>query len=109
MYEPHKNKVNKNNEMLNQNSCKVFKNGYYLAGVVKKPVKTDNKANRYHSSMVNDRVQTYRMIASTMFNDGVINMGRVLVVSAFTGKMGQQYPTDAWEFSYIHHSNRNSE
>jgi hypothetical protein len=33
-----------------------------------------------------------------MFNDGVINMGRVLVLFAFTSQMGQQYPTDAWKF-----------
>jgi hypothetical protein len=32
-----------------------------------------------------------------MFNDGVINMGRVLVLFAFTSQMGQQYPTDAWD------------
>ena len=42
--------------------------------------------------MKNDRVQTYRRVASTMFNDGVINMGRVLVLFAFTSQMGQQYP-----------------
>jgi len=41
-------------------------------------MKTEKKANIY-SDMENDRVQTYRKIASTMFNDGVINMGRVLV------------------------------
>jgi hypothetical protein len=44
--------------------------------------------------MENDREQTYRRIASTMFNDGVINMGRVLVLYAFTSQMGQQYPTE---------------
>ena len=33
-----------------------------------------------------------------MFNDGIINMGRVLVLFAFTSQMGQQYPTDAWKF-----------
>ena len=51
-----------------------------------------------------DRVQTYRRIASTMFNDGVINMGRVLVLFAFTSQMGQQYPTDAWKFWDIYHA-----
>ena len=39
--------------------------------------------------MENDRVQTNRRIASTMFNDGVINMGRVLVLFAFTSQMVQ--------------------
>jgi hypothetical protein len=39
--------------------------------------------------MENDRVQTYRRIASTMFNDGVINMGRALVLFAFTSQMVQ--------------------
>jgi hypothetical protein len=39
-----------------------------------------------------------------MFNDGVINMGRVLVLFAFTSQMGQQYPTDAWEFWDIYHA-----
>jgi glutamine cyclotransferase len=58
----------------------------------------EKKANIYHSDMEKDRVQTYRRIASTMFNDGVINMGRVLVLFAFTSQMGQQYPTDAWKF-----------
>ena len=48
--------------------------------------------------MENDREQTYRRIASTMFNDGVINMGRVLVLYAFMSQMRQQYPTDAWKF-----------
>ena len=37
--------------------------------------------------MENDRVQTYKRIVSTMFNDGVINMGRVLVLFAFTSQM----------------------
>jgi hypothetical protein len=55
-------------------------------------MKTEKRANRYHSDMENDRVQTYRRIASTMFDDGVINMGRVLVLFAFTSQMGQQYP-----------------
>ena len=41
---------------------------------------------------------------STMFNDGVINMGRVLVLFAFTSQMGQQYPTDAWKFWDIYHA-----
>jgi hypothetical protein len=54
--------------------------------------------------MNNDRVQTYRRIVSTMFNDGVINMGRVLVLFAFTSQMGQQYPTDAWKFWDIYHA-----
>jgi hypothetical protein len=45
-----------------------------------KPMKTEKRANIYHSDMDNDRVQTYRRIVSTMFNDGVINMGRVLVL-----------------------------
>ena len=48
--------------------------------------------------MENDRVQTYRRIASTMFNEGVINMGRILVLFAFTSQMGQQYPMDALKF-----------
>jgi hypothetical protein len=39
-----------------------------------------------------------------MFNDGVINMGRVLVLIAFTSQMGQQYPTDAWKFWDICHA-----
>jgi hypothetical protein len=43
-------------------------------------------------------------VASTMFNDGVINMGRVLVLFAFTSQMGQQYPTDAWKFWDIYHA-----
>jgi coenzyme F420-reducing hydrogenase alpha subunit len=55
-------------------------------------MKTEKRANRYHSDIDNDRVQKYRRIASTMFNDGVINMGRVLVLFAFTSQMGQQYP-----------------
>jgi hypothetical protein len=46
----------------------------------------------------------YRRIASTMFNDGVIKMGRVLVLFAFTSQMGQQYPTDAWTFWDIYHA-----
>ena len=56
------------------------------------------RANRYHSDMENDRVKTYRRIASTMFNDGFINMDRVLVLFTFTSQMGQQYPTDTWRF-----------
>jgi hypothetical protein len=55
-------------------------------------MKTEKKANRCHSDMENDRVKTYRRIASTMFNEGVINMGRILVLFAFTSQMGQQYP-----------------
>jgi hypothetical protein len=54
--------------------------------------------------MENDREQTYRRIASTMFNDGVINMGRVLVLYAFMSQMRQQYPTDAWKFWDIYHT-----
>ena len=54
--------------------------------------------------MENDRVQTYRRIASTMFNDVVTNMGRVLVLFAFTCQMGQQYPTDAWKSWGIYHT-----
>ena len=54
--------------------------------------------------MDNDRVQTYRRNASTMFNDGVINVGRVLVLFAFTSQRGQQYPTDAWKFWDIYHT-----
>jgi hypothetical protein len=67
-------------------------------------MKTEKRANRYHSDMDNDRVQTYKRIASTMFNDGVINMGRVLVLFVFTSQMGQQYPTDAWKFWDIYHA-----
>ena len=64
-------------------------------------MKTEKRANRYHSDMDNDRVQTYRRIVSTMFNDGVINMGRVLVLFAFTSQMGQQY---GWKFWDIYHA-----
>ena len=39
-----------------------------------------------------------------MFNDGVINMGRVLVLFAFTSQMVQQYPTNAWKFWDIYHA-----
>jgi glutamine cyclotransferase len=67
-------------------------------------MKTEKKANRYHSDMENDRVQTNRRIAPTMFNDGVIRMGRVLVLFAFTSQMGQQYPTDAWKFWDIYNT-----
>ena len=49
------------------------------------------RANIYHSDMENERVQRYRRIMSTMFNDGVINMGRVLVLFAFMSQMGQHY------------------
>jgi hypothetical protein len=49
-------------------------------------------------SFRNVRVQRHRRIASTMFNEDVINMGRVLVLFAFTSQMGKQYPTDAWRF-----------
>ena len=51
-------------------------------------MKTEKRANIYHSDMDNDRVQTYRRIVSTMFNDGVINMGRVLVLFAPRVKWG---------------------
>ena len=54
--------------------------------------------------MDNDRVQTYKRIVSTMCNDGVINMGRVLVLFAFTSQMGQQYPMDALKFWDIYHT-----
>jgi glutamine cyclotransferase len=67
-------------------------------------MKTEKRANIYHSDMENDRVQTYRMIASTMFNDDVTNMGRVLVLLAFTSQMGQQYSTDAWKIWDIYHA-----
>ena len=67
-------------------------------------MKTEKRANRYHSDMDNDRVQTYGRIVSTMFDDGVINMGRVLVLFAFTSQMGQQYLTDAWKFWDICHA-----
>ena len=55
-------------------------------------MKTEKRANIYHSDLENDRVQRYRRIVSTMFNDGVINMGRVLMVFAFMSQMGQHYP-----------------
>ena len=67
-------------------------------------MKTEKKANIYYSDMENDRVQTYRKNASTMFNDGVINISRVLVLVAFTSQTGQQYPTDAWKFWDIYHT-----
>jgi hypothetical protein len=67
-------------------------------------MKTEKRANIYHSDIENDRVQTYRMISSTMFNDDVTNMGRVLVLFAFTSQMGQQYATDAWKFWNIYHA-----
>jgi hypothetical protein len=38
------------------------------------------------------------------FNEGVINMGRILVLFAFTSQMGQQYPTNAWKFWDIYHA-----
>ena len=56
--------------------------------------------------MENDRVQTHKRIVPTMFNDGVINMGRFLVSFAFTSQMGQPYPTDAWKFWDIYHTVR---
>jgi hypothetical protein len=40
-----------------------------------------------------------------MFNDGVINMGRVLVLFAFTSQMGQQFPTNAWLISKVNNNN----
>jgi hypothetical protein len=43
-------------------------------------------------------------ISDWLFNEGVINMGRVLVLFAFTSQMGQQYPTDAWKFWDIYHA-----
>ena len=67
-------------------------------------MKTKKKANIYHSDMENDRVQAYRRNASTRFNDGVINISRVLVLVAFTSQTGQQYPTDAWKFWDIYHA-----
>jgi hypothetical protein len=67
-------------------------------------MKTEKKANIYHSDMENDRVQAYRRNASTRFNDGVINISRVLVLVAFTSQTGQQYPTDAWKFWDIYHA-----
>ena len=66
-------------------------------------MKTEKKQT-YHSDMENDRVQTYRRIASTMSNDGIINMGRVLVLFAFTSQMGEQYPMDAWRLWNIYHT-----
>ena len=54
--------------------------------------------------MENDRVHVYRRNASTRFNDGVINISRVLVLVAFTGQTGQQYPTNAWKFWDIYHA-----
>jgi hypothetical protein len=67
-------------------------------------MKTEKKANIYHSDMENDREQTYRRNASTMFNGGAINISRVLVLVAFTRQTGQQYPTDAWKFWDIYHT-----
>ena len=67
-------------------------------------MKTEKKANIYHSDMENDRVQANRRKASTRFNDSVINKRRVLVLVAFTSQTGQQYPTDAWKFWDIYHA-----
>ena len=67
-------------------------------------MKTEKKANIYHSDIENDRVQAYRRNASTRFNHGVINISRVLVLVAFTSQTGQQYPTDAWKFWDIYHA-----
>jgi len=67
-------------------------------------MKTEKRANIYHSDTENDRVQTYKRIVSTMFNDGVINMGRIRVLFAFSSQMGQQYTTDAWKFWDIYHA-----
>ena len=54
--------------------------------------------------MENDKVQAYRRNASTMFNGGVINISRVLVLVAFMSQTGQQYSTDAWKFWDIYHT-----
>ena len=67
-------------------------------------MKTEKRANIYHSDMENDRVHTYKRIVPTLFNDSVINMGRVIVLFAFTSQMGQQYPTDALKFWEIYHA-----
>jgi hypothetical protein len=67
-------------------------------------MKTEKKTNIYHSDMENDRVQAYRRNASTRFNDGVINISRVLVLVAFTSQTGQQYPTDAWKLWDIYYA-----
>ena len=73
-------------------------------GAWSKTYENRKKANRFHSDIENDRVQRHRRIASTMFNEDVINMGRVLVLFAFTSQMGKQYPTDAWRFWDIYHT-----
>ena len=39
-----------------------------------------------------------------MFNEGVINIGRILVLFAFPSQMGQQYPMDALKFWDIYHT-----
>jgi hypothetical protein len=49
-------------------------------------MKTEKKANIYHSDMENDRVQAYRRNASAMFNGGIINISRVLLLVAFTSQ-----------------------
>jgi hypothetical protein len=51
-------------------------------GAWSKAYENRKKANRFHSDIANDRVQRHRRIASTMFNEDVINMGRVLVLFA---------------------------
>jgi coenzyme F420-reducing hydrogenase alpha subunit len=57
-----------------------------------KAYENEKKANRYHSDMDNDRVQTYRRIVSTMFNDGVINM----IGQSFCVSIGQLFMK--WSF-----------
>jgi hypothetical protein len=42
-----------------------------------------------------------------MFNDGVINMDRVLMLFTFTSQMGQQYHTDTWKFWDIYRKSGN--
>ena len=67
-------------------------------------MKTEKKQTDIIQTWKAIRVQTHRRIAFSMFNDGVINMGRVLVLFAFTSQMIQQYPTDPWKFWYIYHT-----
>jgi hypothetical protein len=52
---------------------------------VQKPMKTEKRANIYHSDMDNDRVQTHRRIASTMFNDGsfCVSIGQLFMKWSF--------------------------
>ena len=105
-----KNKETNDKGLTNtQSPCKVLKFKKKWVKVIvrrergQKPMKT-KKANRFYSDIENDRVQRHRRIASTMFNEDVINMGRVLVLFAFTSQMGKQYPTDAWRFWDIYHT-----